>query len=78
MVKHDLATGAYNTRREECEEGVRYFARWDSSIHALRDVTVEVLDERLPDLPATIGKRCAHVIRENRRTAGCGSSSKER
>jgi galactokinase len=29
MVKHDLATGAYNTRREECEEGVRLFAMWD-------------------------------------------------
>src|SRR5437879_3426574 len=24
MVKHDHATGTYNTRREECEEGVRY------------------------------------------------------
>jgi galactokinase len=77
MVKHDLATGAYNTRREECEEGVRYFARWDSSIHALRDVTVEVLDERLPDLPTTIGKRCAHVIRENRRTVDAARALRE-
>ena len=77
MVKHDLATGAYNTRREECEEGVRYFARWDSSIRALRDVTVKVLDERLPDLPATIGKRCAHVIRENRRTVDAARALRE-
>ena len=30
MTKHDLATGAYNTRREECEEGVRYFQRMES------------------------------------------------
>ena len=43
-VKHDLATGAYNTRREECEEGVRYFAKWDPSVHALRDVSVELLE----------------------------------
>jgi galactokinase len=68
MVKHDLATGAYNSRREECEEGVRYFARWYPAIRALRDVSVEMLDRHLQDLPATIGKRCSHVIRENQRT----------
>jgi galactokinase len=68
MVKHDLATGAYNTRREECEEGVRCFARWYPAIRALRDVSVEMLDRHLQDLPATIGKRCSHVIHENQRT----------
>jgi galactokinase len=68
MVKHDLATGAYNTRREECEEGVRCFAKWDSRVRALRDVSVEMLDQHVHDLPATIAKRCTHVIRENQRT----------
>jgi len=68
MVRHDLATGAYNTRREECEEGVRYFAKWDPAVRALRDVSVEVLDQHVQDLPVTIGKRCAHVVRENQRT----------
>ena len=48
MVKHDLATGAYNTRREECEEGVRGFAKWDPAIRALRDVPVELLEEHRP------------------------------
>ena len=68
MVKHDLATGAYNTRRQECEEGVRRFAQWDPAIRALRDVSVEMLNQHVQDLPATIGKRCSHVIRENQRT----------
>jgi galactokinase len=68
MVKHDLATGAYNTRREECEEGVRYFAKWDPAIRALRDVSVELLDRHAQDLPLTIGKRCSHVVHENQRT----------
>jgi galactokinase len=68
MVKHDHATGAYNTRREECEEGVRYFAKWDPTIRALRDVPAELLDQHAQDLPATIRKRCSHVIRENQRT----------
>lgn len=68
MVKHDLATGAYNTRREECEAGVRAFAQWDSSVRSLRDVSVELLDKHANDLPTTIWKRCAHVVRENART----------
>jgi galactokinase len=68
MVKHDLATGAYNTRREECEEGVRAFAKWDSSVRALRDVSVDLLDKHEKDVPATIWKRCSHVVRENQRT----------
>jgi galactokinase len=68
MVKHDHATGAYNARREECEEGVRYFSKWNPSIRALRDVLPELLDEHIHELPAKIGKRCSHVIHENRRT----------
>jgi galactokinase len=68
MTKHDLATGAYNTRREECEEGARYFAKWNPEVRALRDVSLEMLDQHIHNLPATIGKRCSHVVRENHRT----------
>ena len=76
MVKHDIATGAYNARREECEEGVRLFAKWDPSVRALRDVSVDLLDQHARDLPATIWKRCSHVIRENQRTqAAAGALS---
>src|SRR5258707_13203657 len=28
MVKHELAHGEYNRRREECDEGVRVLAKW--------------------------------------------------
>jgi galactokinase len=68
MVKHDLASGAYNTRREECEEGVRYFQKWSPTIRALRDVSAELLERHLPELPAIIAKRSTHVVRENQRT----------
>jgi galactokinase len=68
MVKHDLATGAYNQRRAECEEGVRYFAKADPAIRALRDVSSEMLERMGGELPPTIRKRCTHVIRENQRT----------
>ena len=68
MVKHDLATGAYNTRREECEQGVRYFASKNLEIRALRDVSEEMLQRSADNLPAVIRKRCTHVVRENQRT----------
>ncbi len=68
MVKHDLATGAYNTRREECEQGVRYFAGKNPAIRALRDVSVKMLEQCADDLPAVIRKRCTHVVHENQRT----------
>jgi len=68
MTRHDLATGAYNTRREECEAGTRYLKKWNPAIRALRDVSLEFLELHLQDLPATIAKRCSHVVRENRRT----------
>ncbi len=67
-VKHDLATGAYNQRREECEAGVREFAKWNPTVHALRDVSVPMLEQHAKDLPATIAKRCTHVVMENQRT----------
>lgn len=68
MVKHDLATGAYNTRREECERATRYFAGKNPAVHALRDVSVEMLERYANDLPPLIRKRCTHVVRENQRT----------
>jgi galactokinase len=77
MTRHDLATGAYNTRREECEEGVRYFQKWNPAIRALRDVSVELLDRHAQDLPVTIGKRCSHVVRENQRTLDAARALKE-
>jgi galactokinase len=77
MVKHDLATGAYNRRREECEQAVRCFAQWDPAIGALRDVSVELLNEHRHDLPATIWKRCSHVVHENQRTLEAADSLRQ-
>ena len=67
MVKHEHASGAYNRRREECDEGVKLLSRWYPKIHALRDVSVEQLERRVAEMPATIFKRCKHVVTENRR-----------
>jgi galactokinase len=68
MVKHDHAASGYNARRSESEEGVRYFAKWDPNVRALRDVSLDLLEQHGTDLPPIILKRCTHVIHENLRT----------
>jgi UDPglucose--hexose-1-phosphate uridylyltransferase len=67
MVKHEHASGEYNRRREECEEGVRLLSRNFPEIRALRDISIEQLKQYTQDLPAKIFNRCHHVIEENDR-----------
>jgi galactokinase len=68
MVKHNLASGEYNRRRAECEEGVRRLAKYLPDIQALRDVEIDDFDLYAGALPETIRRRCNHVITENART----------
>ena len=67
MVKHELAKGEYNRRREECDEGVKILSHWYPGIRALRDVSPEQLEQHSSEFPSTIFERCAHVVRENQR-----------
>ena len=68
MVKHELAGGEYNRRRQECEEGVRILSRSIPGIKALRDVTPQQLSSSVNVMPPVIYKRCRHVVEENERT----------
>jgi galactokinase len=74
MVKHELASGEYNTRRVECEEGVQRLSRRLPHVHALRDVGIEDLDHYRSDLPETIYKRCRHVVTENTRVRAAAAA----
>jgi galactokinase len=67
MVKHEHASGAYNRRREECDEGVKILTQWYPNIRALRDVPIEQLEQHVAGIPQTIYKRCLHVVSENQR-----------
>jgi galactokinase len=67
MVKHELASSAYNERRKECETGVKHLARFLPGVKALRDVKPDQLEQYGRDLPAVIYRRCRHVIAENAR-----------
>jgi galactokinase len=74
MVKHDLASGEYNTRRAECEEGVRLLACSLPGIRALRDVSLGELEAHAGTLSEIIYKRCRHVISEDARVTKAAAS----
>jgi galactokinase len=67
MVKHELASSEYNRRRADCEEGVRLLQPHLPGIRALRDVGVADLETWKQVLPATIYRRCRHVVTEDQR-----------
>jgi galactokinase len=66
-VKHQHASGEYNERRAQCEEGVRRLSSVLPGIEALRDVTPRQLEQHKGLLPEVIYRRCRHVVTENKR-----------
>ena len=67
QVKHNLASSAYNTRREQCEQGVAMIQEKYPEVKSLRDVTVQQMQEFADSMDATVFKRCDYVVRENER-----------
>jgi galactokinase len=67
MVKHELAVGAYNERRAQCEQSVALLRERYPEIRALRDVTPEQLRQASALLPPLILARARHVVTENER-----------
>lgn len=64
-VKHDLVTGEYNSRRQECEQAAKFFG-----VKALRDVTPEQFHARENELKTESElayKRAKHVVYEDQR-----------
>ncbi|SJZ92243.1 galactokinase [Consotaella salsifontis] len=67
MVHHELASGEYNLRRQDCERGVELLKPAMGEITALRDVSPEALEAHRDLLPETTYRRCRHVVSENAR-----------
>jgi galactokinase len=67
MVRHELASGEYNRRRADCEEGVRLLQPHLPGIRALRDVSVSDLEAWKHVLPERVYRRCRHIVTENQR-----------
>jgi len=67
MVRHEHASSGYNTRRHECEVGFRTLSEALPGICALRDVTLDDLENHSHHLSDVIYKRVRHVVTENDR-----------
>jgi galactokinase len=78
MVKHANASGEYNTRRAQCEEGVSRLAKLFPGISSLRDVSAAQLQQCCLDLPEVIRKRCWHVVSEIQRVKDAVQALRQR
>jgi galactokinase len=66
-VSHSLASSEYNTRRKECETGVDIMRKHNQSVTALRNATIDLLNEIKLEISPKIYNRCKYVIEENSR-----------
>ena len=71
-VSHSLASSEYNTRRSQCEQGVKLIQTKYPEVKNLRDATQDMLDELVKDQDPVVYRRCRYVVQENRRLLeGC-------
>ncbi|AEI50879.1 galactokinase [Runella slithyformis] len=71
-VKHTLADSSYNTRRQECEQGVEVLKSFYPGIESLRDVSPVQVETHRADLPDNVYRRCRYVTGEIERVlAAC-------
>jgi galactokinase len=66
-VPRTLAGSAYNQRRGECEAALTMLQIVDPTLHALRDVTLDLLSKEGSRLTDTQLRRARHVVTENQR-----------
>jgi galactokinase len=76
-VPRTLAGSAYNQRRSECEAALNTLQAVDPNLHALRDVTVDLLGKegwRLTDIQL---RRARHVVTENQRVLDAATALRD-
>ena len=67
VVKHELASSAYNKRRISCENVVAAMRRNHPNVEFLRDATIDMLNEVKADVSAEDYMRAEYVIDEIQR-----------
>ena len=67
VVKHELASSAYNKRRESCENACAHIAAKHPEVKYLSDATMEMLNEVKNEIPAEDYMRAEYVIGEKQR-----------
>ena len=77
MVKHELASGEYNARRDQCEAAVRILSQHLPNVKSLRDVTAEDVVKFREQLGDLLYRRCLHVTTENDRVRAAADALRE-
>lgn len=67
VVKHELASSAYNKRRQSCENVAAAIRRNHPEVEFLRDATLDMLNEVKGDISAEDYMRAEYVIEEVQR-----------
>lgn len=76
MVRHELAGGEYNVRRQQCEEGLAILRRFVPQAHSLRDITPEQVAQHAGELPELLYRRSRHVVTEIQRVRDAAEALK--
>ncbi|MEI6893801.1 MAG: galactokinase [Colwellia sp.] len=71
--KRGLVESEYNLRREQCEVAAKAF-----SVTALRDLTIEQLEQGADKIDRIVFQRARHVITENERTLAAAKALQEK
>ncbi len=66
-VSHNLASGEYNVRRAQCEEGVAVLQKKYPEVKSLRNATMDMLNSVRNELDETVYNRCSYIIQEKTR-----------
>jgi galactokinase len=67
-VHHSLATGEYNIRRQQCENGLDLLSHYYPGVHSFRDVTLRQVLQLEAHLDIDVYRRCLYVVEEIQRT----------
>ena len=67
VVKHELASSAYNKRRQSCEAAVAAIQKKHPHVEFLRDCTMEMLEESKAEISEEDFMRAEYVIEEIQR-----------
>ncbi len=70
QVQRELGSSEYNTRRHQCEQGVRILQKKNPTVKSLRDVSLDMLREFQKEMDPVVYRRCKYVIEENERVLG--------
>lgn len=71
-VHHSLASSEYNTRRQQCEEGVKILQENNQDVDSLRDADMAMIDQYIKPIDPVIYNRCKYIVEEKERLLqGC-------